>query len=192
MLHGVGVWVGLDRSMALTYSRPPYQRGLEPSCYGVLWWWWRVFSLNWTHVRRLVVAKAWARLYIVAVVMSGVVEALTSIAWSFPRKERACSRVRWHGRLCDVGALTLNISRGSWWDIMPAALCRFLLFSNLEDKARKSRDLTGACSPISFPVTVGLGGSMAVIFNALAPVPATSGRERFCARGLPIRSTLFP
>jgi len=75
---------------------------------------------------------------------------------------------------------------------MPAALCRVVPFSNLEDKARKNRDLTGACSPITLLMTVGLGGSMAVALNALAPVPATGGGERFCARGLPIRSTLFP
>jgi len=72
-----------------------------------------------------------------------------------------------------------------------AALCRVVLFSNLEDKAGKSRDLTGACSPITLPVTVGLGGSTAVALNALAPVPVTGGKERFCARGLPICSTLF-
>ena len=81
---------------------------------------------------------------------------------------------------------------GSWWDITPATLCQFILFSNLEDKARKSRDLTGACSPITLPVIVGLGGSMAAALNALAPVPTTGGREHFCARGLPIRLTLFP
>ena len=36
-LQGVGVGVRLDRGMALTYSRPLYQRGPEPSCYRVLW-----------------------------------------------------------------------------------------------------------------------------------------------------------
>ena len=41
------------------------------------------------------------------------------------------------------------------------------------------------------PVTVGLGESMAVALNALAPVPATGGGERFCAQGLPICSMLF-
>jgi len=50
----------------------------------------------------------------------------------------------------------------------------------------------GARYPIMLPVTVGLGGSMVVASNALEPVPATGGRERFCARGLPIRSTPFP
>jgi len=50
----------------------------------------------------------------------------------------------------------------------------------------------GACSPITLPVTVGLGGSMAVTLNALASVPSTGGGERFCARGLLIGSTLFP
>jgi len=33
----------------------------------------------------------------------------------------------------------------------------------------------GACSPITLPVTVGLGGSMAVALNALAFVPETGG-----------------
>jgi hypothetical protein len=47
----------------------------------------------------------------------------------------------------------------------------------------------GACSPITLPVTVGLGGSMAATLNALAPVPMTDGGERFCARGSPIRLT---
>jgi hypothetical protein len=67
-----------------------------------------------------------------------------------------------------------------------------VLFSNLGDQARKSEDLTGACSPITLPVTIGLGGSMATALNALAPVPMTDVGERFCARGSPIRSTLFP
>jgi hypothetical protein len=75
---------------------------------------------------------------------------------------------------------------------MPTALCRVVLFSNLEDEARKSGDLMGACSPITLPITVRLGGSMAVALNALVSVPATGGGERFCARGLPVRSTLFP
>jgi len=39
----------------------------------------------------------------------------------------------------------------------------------------KSGDLMGACSPVTLPVTVGLGGSMAVALNALASVPATGG-----------------
>jgi hypothetical protein len=33
----------------------------------------------------------------------------------------------------------------------------------------------GACSPITLPMTVGLGGSMAVTLNALASVPMTGG-----------------
>ena len=36
-LQGVDVRVGLDRGLALTYSRPPYWLGHEPSCYWVLW-----------------------------------------------------------------------------------------------------------------------------------------------------------
>ena len=67
--------------------------------------------------------------------------------------------------------------------------CTFL---NLEDKAGKGGDVTGACSPITLPVTIGLGASMAVALNALAPIPTTGGGERFYARGLLIRSMLFP
>jgi len=33
----------------------------------------------------------------------------------------------------------------------------------------------GARSPIMFPVTVGLGGSMPVALNALTSIPATGG-----------------
>jgi len=117
--------------------------------------------------------------------MSGVVEALTFITRSFPRKERAYLRVRWHGQLCDAEALTLNILRGV---VMGWAV----LFSYLEDKAGKSRDLTGACFPIMLLITVGLGGSMAVAYNALALIPVIGDWERFCARGLSICSTLFP
>ena len=42
------------------------------------------------------------------------------------------------------------------------------------------------------PVTVVLGGSMAVRFNALTSVLATGSGGRFCARVPLIRSTLFP
>jgi len=63
-------------------------------------------------------------------------------------------------------------------------VCTFLLFYNLEDKARKSGDLTGARCPITLPVTVGLGGSMVVALNALASVPMTGGG------GTPLRSRL--
>jgi len=45
----------------------------------------------------------------------------------------------------------------------------------------------GAYSLITLPVTVGLGGSLAVALNALAPVPMTGGGEHFCAQGLPAR-----
>ena len=123
--------------MALTYSRPPYRRGLEPSCYRVLWWWWRVCSLNSSPIHRLVFAWAWARSYVVTVVMSRVVEALTSIARSFPRKEHAGSRVRRLRWVCYVECWPWTSRGVSWWDITPAALHRFVLFSNLEDKAGK-------------------------------------------------------
>jgi len=64
-------------------------------------------SLSLSPVHRLVLAWARACLYNVTVVMSGVVEALTSITRSLPRKEHASSRAK---RLCR--ALTLNVSRG--------------------------------------------------------------------------------
>jgi len=79
----------------------------------------------------------------------------------------------------------------SRWDITPAILYRSILFSNFGDKAGKCGDWTGACSPITLPVIVGLSGSMAAALNALAPVTVTGGGERFCTRGSPIRSTLF-
>ena len=43
-----------------------------------------------------------------------------------------------------------------------------------------------------FPVTVGLGGSMAERLNALVSVPATGGGRRFCARDPSIRMSHFP
>jgi len=89
-------------------------------------------------------------------------------------------------------ALTSSVSRGSRWDILSTILYRSVLFSNLGDKPGKSGDLRSACSPVTLLVIVGLGGSMAAALNALAPVPMTGGGERFCARGLSIRSTLFP
>jgi len=37
-LHGVGNKIWVDRGVVrLTHSRPPYWRGLELSCYLVLW-----------------------------------------------------------------------------------------------------------------------------------------------------------
>jgi len=51
------------------------------------------------------------------------------------------------------------------------------LHPTLGIKLEKSGDLTGACSPITLPVTVGLGGSMVVALIALASVPATGGGD---------------
>ena len=51
------------------------------------------------------------------------------------------------------------------------------LHPTLGIKLEKSGDLTGACSPIMLPVTVGLGGSMAVTLNALASVPMIGSGE---------------
>ena len=53
-------------------------------------------------------------------------------------------------------------------------------FIHLGDKAGKSGDLTGACSSITLPMTVGLGGSLADTLNALASVPMTGSRGHFC------------
>ena len=36
-LQGVGIRISLNRGIASAYSRLPYRRGLESSCYGVLW-----------------------------------------------------------------------------------------------------------------------------------------------------------
>ena len=51
--------------------------------------------------------------------------------------------------------------------------------SILGDKVGKSGDLTGACSPITFPMTVGLGGSMADTLNALLPYPQQAVENAF-------------
>ena len=73
-------------------------------------------------------------------------------------------------------ALTSSVSRGHD-GILRLPYCTGLYFlSNHGDKAGKSVDLTGACSPIMLPVTIGLGGSMAAALNALAPVLMTDGR----------------
>ena len=65
------------------------------------------------------------------------------------------------------------------------------LHPSLGIKLEKGGDLTGACSPITLPVTVGLGGSMAVALNALTSIPATGGGGRLCARGPSARSSNF-
>ena len=49
------------------------------------------------------------------------------------------------------------------------------LYPTLGIKLEKVNISMGACSPIMLPVTVGLGGSMAVASKALASVPATGG-----------------
>jgi len=41
-------------------------------------------------------------------------------------------------------------------------------------------------------VTDGLGENTAGAFNVLVPVPASGGEQRPCARGLSIRTSLFP
>jgi len=46
--------------------------------------------------------------------------------------------------------------------------------------------------PITLPVTGGLGENAPGALNALVPVPASGGGRRPCARGLPIRTSLFP
>jgi len=46
--------------------------------------------------------------------------------------------------------------------------------------------------PITLPVTDGLGENAAGALNALVPVPVSGGGRRPCARGPPIRTSLFP
>jgi len=77
--------------------------------------------LSLSPIHHLVLAWAWARFYVVKVVMSGVVGALTSIAQSFPRKGRVYSRVWRYRQFHHTGALTLS-SRG-----VP---CWVLIFGN--------------------------------------------------------------
>jgi len=42
------------------------------------------------------------------------------------------------------------------------------------------------------PMTDGLGENAASTFNALVPMPASGGGRCPCARGPPIRTSLFP
>ena len=86
----------------------------------------------------------------------------------------------------------LRASRGApRWDITSAILYRIVPSSILGDKAGRSGDLTDACSPIMLPVTVGLGGSMAIALNALTSIPTTGGGGRFFARGPSTRASYF-
>ena len=50
----------------------------------------------------------------------------------------------------------------------------------------------GCLFPIMLPVTDGLGENTVGALKALVPVPASGGGRRPCARGLPIRTSLFP
>ena len=63
----------------------------------------------------------------------------------------------------------------------------FVLWGRLQ-KERQDRCLF----PITLPVTDGLGENVAGALNALVPVPVSGGGRRPCARGLPIRTSLFP
>ena len=56
----------------------------------------------------------------------------------------------------------------------------------------KKERLDGCLFPITLPVTVRLGENAAGALNALVPVPASGGGRRPCARGLSIRTSLFP
>jgi len=75
--------------------------------------------------------------------------------------------------------------------IMPVALSQVVPLTLLGDKAKKGVDLTGACSPITFPMIVGLGGTMAVVLNVLTSVPTTGDGGRFYARGLLAQPSYF-
>jgi hypothetical protein len=58
-------------------------------------------------------------------------------------------------------------------------------------KLQKERQ-DGRWSPITLPVTVGLGENTAGAFNALVPVPMSGGGRRPYARGLPVRTSPLP
>jgi len=85
-------------------------------------------------------------------------------------------------QLCCVGTLTLGASRDTvmgYHVCYTVSSCTFVHFN-------------GCLFPITFPVTVGLGGSMEDALNALASVLATGGGRRFCARDPSIRLRHFP
>ena len=88
-------------------------------------------------------------------------------------------------------ALTSGVSRGFGWDVLTVSLCPAMPWLVWRARLQKER-LDGCLLPITLPVTDGLGENAAGALNVLVPVPASGGGRRPCARGLSIRTTLFP
>ena len=171
----------------LTYSRPPYRRGVDPSCYAILWWWWCMRS--WTQLLYIVLAG----LGVSTLVRHGSSHVRGGWSADFHRLI-----LPWEGTFLLEGRVTrAALLHGS-------ADFRFLegrrdgisrLPHCAEPYSRPSWGIKlekggfdGCLFPITFPVTVGLGGSMVDTLNALASVPTSGGGRRFCAQGPPIRS----
>ena len=60
-------------------------------------------------------------------------------------------------------------------EILRLLYCTGLYLSSILRIKLEKRGFDGCILPIMFPVTIGLGGSMAVTLNALASVPMTGG-----------------
>ena len=91
------------------------------------------------------------------------------------------------------GSVDLIVSRGALRDITPVVRYGLYLSPILRIKLKKG-GFDGAQSPITFPMTIGLGGSMSVVLNALPSVPATGGGGTLLHQGYPLLtpSTLAP
>ena len=88
-------------------------------------------------------------------------------------------------------ALTLGVSKGVLTGRSATSLRPAMLWLVWWVRLQKER-LDGCLFPITLPVTDGLGENAADALNALVPVPASDGGRRPCARGLSIRTSLFP
>jgi len=116
---------------------------------------------------------------------------MSFVARSFPRKQACILEGQVPCNALLARALTLGVSRGILTgrsDPLPA-LCHVL--ACLVGRLQKERQ-DGCLFPITLPVTDGLGENTAGALNALVPVPASGGGWRPCARGLSIRTSLFP
>ena len=127
-----------------TYSRPPYRRGLEPSCLGTLMMITRVpvsrsCALSWTGL-------SVARLYVMVTATSKWLRCYHSSPDPSPRRKRAYSRVgchvtpRWPERL----------KGGLDWTFRPT-LCVLPRSGLFGGEGCKNFDRTGACSLSRFP-----------------------------------------
>jgi len=85
-------------------------------------------------------------------------------------KEHVCSRVQAYHWLSAYGSTDLISSRGLLMGYYACGAVPMRTFFSWENA-----DLTGARSPITLPMTVGLGGSMLVALNALTSIATTGG-----------------